>query len=226
MRDYEKEVKHALTQQDALRREAQFQQVSWQEVIKVLSNGVPATVADLHALVLSHIQGLKTYVTSVNTNLYKSCWNEEHKRPPLPKTEDRCRDMLVELLRKRLAPHEITVEPEGYMVANKRADIVIMRGAELKVVIELKRDYHAEVWRAMNNQLDLFYTRDPNTEGYGIYGVFWFGDDRPKNIPLPPNSTPRPKTAQEMENILFDLVPSDKTTKIRPFVIDVSPPYH
>lgn len=225
MRDYEKELKHALAKQRTHRLETQFHQASWQEVVEVLYNGEPATVADLHALVLSHIQDVKLHVTSANTNLYKTCWNEEGKRVTSPKIEDSCRDLLVGLLRSRLAPHDVIVEPEGHMVADKRADIVVMHGAKLKVVIELKRDYHSEVWRAMNNQLDRFYTRDPNTDGYGIYGVFWFGSTRPRTIPLPENGVPRPTTAQQMEDILFDLVPPDKKIKIKPFVIDVSPPY-
>lgn len=221
MRDYRKELKHALAKQNTHRREAQFQQATWQDVIGVLLNGPPATAADLQALVLSHLQDLKSHIAGANTNLYRQFWNEEHRKDPSPKIEDRCRDLLVELLRSRLSPHEVIVEPEGYMVA----DIVIMRGAKSKVVIELKRDYHSEVWRAMNNQLDRLYTRDPNTDGYGVYGVFWFGSNRPTHIPLPPNSIPRPTSAQQMEDVLFDLVPPDKKTKITPFVIDVSSPF-
>lgn len=51
---------------------------------------------------------------------------------------------LIMLMRPSLLPLGITVEPEGHMARDKRADIsVAMPGR--KILCELKRDYHAEV---------------------------------------------------------------------------------
>lgn len=78
-----------------------------------------------------------------------------------------------------------------------RADICIFAN-KMKLVIELKRDYHSEVWTAVERQLDRFYTRDPEANGFGIYGVFWFGEKRKQNIPFPPKGISRPKSADAL----------------------------
>lgn len=80
------------------------------------------------------------------------------------------------------------------MVIDKRADIVLLNSAKQKLPIEVKRDYHPDLWTACENQLDRLYTRDPQAQGYGIYLVFWFGDKRPRSMPKPPNSIPKPNT--------------------------------
>ena len=77
-------------------------------------------------------------------------------------------------MRPRLLPKGITVEPEGHVVADKRADISVAM-PKRKILCELKRDYHGEVWTAIEQQLDRFYTHDPEAKGFGIYCVFWFG---------------------------------------------------
>jgi len=73
-----------------------------------------------------------------------------------------------------------------------------------KILCELKRDYHAEVWAAAVEQLERFYAHDPEAKGFGIYCVFWFGDKRPKPIPSPPGALNRPQSVAEMKQILPD----------------------
>lgn len=50
------------------------------------------------------------------------------------------------------------------------------------------RDCHAEVWTTIQGQLERFYTPDPQAKGFGVYGVFRFGDKKPNPIPAPPGS--------------------------------------
>jgi hypothetical protein len=91
-----------------------------------------------------------------------------------------------------------------------------------KILCELKRDYHAEVWRAAEEQLDRFYTIDPEAKGFGVYGVFWFGDQRPLAIPTPPRGWPQPQSAVEMEQKLRELIPKEKQDRLSVVVFDVS----
>jgi len=128
------------------------------------------------------------------------------------------------LLRPRFAPLEINVEPEGHMVIDKRADIVLLNSVKQKLPIEVKRDYHSDLWTACENQLDRLYTRDPQAQDYGIYLVFWFGDKRPRSMPKPPNSLPKPNTAQELENALRSLIKADDQNRLAVVVIDVTRP--
>jgi hypothetical protein len=84
------------------------------------------------------------------------------------------------------------------MVTDKRADISVTVPS-VKILCELKRDYHAKVWTAILGQLERFYTPDP-----------------------PPGGRSRPKTAAEMEQMLIDLLPQDMRKRIAVIVIDVS----
>jgi hypothetical protein len=187
-----------------------------------LNNGPPANVPDLHALLAAHLEDVKQRIASANTDIYKWFWNEDrYGRIATPKPEESCRDVLVGLIRPALLPLGITVEPEGHMVADNRADISVAMPSR-KILCELKRDYHAEVWRAAEEQLDRFYTIDPEAKGFGVYGVFWFGEARPFPIPTPPDGLPQPQSALEIEQRLRDLVPREKQGHIAVMVFDVS----
>ena len=72
----------------------------------------------------------------------------------------------------------------------------------------------------MRNQLIAKYTIDPDTDGYGIYLVFWFGKDRTQ----PPPSGTRPANAEELKERLEATLSPDEARKISVCVIDVSRP--
>lgn len=223
---YHDEVKHILAKQRTNYRNAVYHQPNWEETIETLSNRAPAHVADLQALVLNHLHLLIPFIANSNTDIYKKFWNEDsYGKIVDPKCEDTCRDNLIDLLRPLLQPLGIySVEPEGHMVENKRTDILVSYN-DMKIVIELKRDYHPEVWSSIRDQLDRYYTRDPLCRGYGIFGVFWFGDDkRPQYVPKPPGEEEKPQSADEMEKILNSIIPNDKKHLIKAIVIDVSGP--
>jgi hypothetical protein len=219
---YQPHIRHALANQRARRREAEYDRPDWLRTLRALNNGPPANVPDLHALLVAHLQDLKQRIASTNTDTYKWFWNEDgYGRTTTPKPEESCRDVLVGLLRPALLPLGITIEPEGHMVADKRSDIsVAMPGR--KILCELKRDYHAEVWRAAEEQLDRFYTIDPEAKGFGVYGVFWFGDARPSAAPTPPHGWPQPQSAVEMEQRLCELIQREKQHRLAVVVFDVS----
>jgi predicted NACHT family NTPase len=219
---YRPHLLHALANQRQRRRDAEYDRPDWAETITALANGRPATAADLHALLVAHLHDLKHRIARTNTDIFKGFWNlDPHARLSNPRPEEACRDHLVDLVRPSLQPLGITVEPEGHMVADKRADISVTIPS-VKILCELKRDYHAEVWTAIQGQLERFYTPDPEAKGFGVYGVFWFGAKRPSSIPAPPDGRSRPQTAAEMEQMLIDLIPQDMRKRIAVIVIDVS----
>jgi hypothetical protein len=221
---YRQHIQHALANQRARWRDSQYDRPNWPETLRVLTNGSPANVPDLHALVVAHLADLKSRIAASNNDIYKSFWNEDqYGRITSPKPEESCRDVLVGLLRPALLPLGITVEPEEHMAGDRRADIsVAMPGR--KILCELKRDYHADVWTASESQLERFYTIDPDARGFGVYGVFWFGEGRRNPIPAPPRNLPRPDSAEQMERMLRALVPVDKRNRLAVVVIDVSGP--
>jgi hypothetical protein len=219
---YRPHIRHALANQRARRREAEYDRPDWPRTLRALNNGPPANVPDLHALLVAHLEDWKQRIASANTDTYKWFWNEDsYGRTTRPKPEESCRDVLVGLLRPALSPLGVTVEPEGHVAADRRADVsVAMPGR--KILCELKRDYHAEVWRAAEEQLDRFYTIDPEAKGFGVYGVFWFGNARPSAVPTPPRGWPQPQSAMEMEQRLRELIPTEKQDRLSVVVFDVS----
>jgi predicted NACHT family NTPase len=215
-------ILHALANQRQRRRDVEYDRPDWKATIATLENGRPATAADLHALLVGHLLDLKHRIARTNTDIFKGFWNlDKHARPSEPRPEEACRDHLVDLMRPSLRPLGISVEPEGHMVADKRADVTVTVPA-VKILCELKRDYHADVWTAIQRQLERFYTPDPEAKGFGVYGVFWFGDKRPSPIPAPPGGRNRPQTATEMEQTLIDLMPQDMRKRLAVVVVDVS----
>jgi hypothetical protein len=50
-------------------------------------------------------------------------------------------------------------------------------GAE--ILFELKRDYHADLWTAVDQQHERLYALMPRLRGSASIGVLWFGHKRP-----------------------------------------------
>ncbi|WFU45875.1 hypothetical protein QA640_44510 (plasmid) [Bradyrhizobium sp. CB82] len=225
---YKPFILNAKAQQKERRREADYDRPDWQRSVNAFSKGPPATVADLHAVLLGHLDDARTTLGHGNTDGYKVFWNlDRYGRPTEPLPEETCRDRLVDRLRPGLLPLSVTVEPEGHMAHDKRADMMVAMPAR-KILCELKRDYHSDVWTAAEGQLERFYTPDPDAGGFGVYAVFWFGDKRPAKISAAPGGQVTPSSATEMEQMLVELVPPERRTRIAVRVIDVSgmvPPF-
>jgi hypothetical protein len=193
------------------------------EVCKTLVSGSPANAADLAALTTDHLRELALEIRLGNTDQYKQFWNvDQYSRPLEQRPEDACRDTLLERLRDRLRNLGIDAQPEGHYANDKRADIRVSYttpNLSMAVPIEIKRDSHRDLWRAISEQLIDLYTRDPGSAGRGIFLVFWFGG---KNMPAPPTGD-RPRNAQELDTQLIAVVPEDKRELISVCVMDCSP---
>jgi hypothetical protein len=219
---YQNYIKHSIANQLVRRREVEYQQPDWDALNLALSNGAPANAADLAALTIDHLSDLATLIATSNSDLYRHFWNEDsYGRTKSPKPEESCRDVLLEQLKARLLPLGIMVEPEAHMFGGKRADLSTAL-PNRKAFVELKRDYNAELWIAVNNQLDRYYTRDPDASGYGIYGVFWFGEKRSGRIPTRPGGLPEPTSAKDLEDTLTEMLTVAQRERIKVIVIDVS----
>ncbi len=88
--------------------------------------------------------------------------------------------------------------------------------------IEVKKDSHRDLWTAMHDQLIARYTTDPETHGFGIYVVLWFGCNS-----KPPTRHPsgaRPENPDEMRRLLEECLTPAEARKIAAVVIEVSGP--
>ncbi len=209
--------------QDAQRitwRDASYRPPTIEQVCQTLNGGTPANPGDLAALVMDRLRELAVHIQSGNTDDWSQYWNEPHGQIPTPKHEDRCRDMLLSALQVRLRLLQgVDAQPEGQYANDKRADIRVSYG-DFQVPVEIKRNMKRDLWSTPRNQLIAQYTIDPNTDGYGIYLVFWFGKDRTQ----PPPSGTRPANSEELKKRLEATLPPDEARKISVCVIDVSRP--
>lgn len=202
-------------------REAYFTYPDVSQVVSALSNAEPANAADLKALVVDALKEVAEEIRHGNTDGYKSFWNigEHSKVTDVHVDENTARDRLLELLRPKLRHLNIVAEPEVRYADDKRADIAIYSPG-MKLPIEIKRDDHQEIWVAAENQLKKQYSRDPASEGNGIYLVFWFDGKGMKK----PRSIKKPTNASELEAALKSVVPESSTGLIDVIVIDASVP--
>ena len=75
----------------------------------------------------------------------------------------------------------------------------------------------------MRDQLMAQYSRDPATDGYGIYLVLWFGEVDGHRTPPPPSGV-RPDSPEALKARLEGALTPEEARKISVCVIDVSAP--
>lgn len=202
-------------------RAANFRFPDVSEVVSTLSNAEPANVADLRALVVDSLNEIAEEIRHGNTDGYKDFWNVEGgKATDVHVDENTARDRLLNRLRPKLRHLDIVAEPEVRYAEAKRADIAVYsRG--MKLPVEIKRDDHKEIWSAAENQLKKQYSRDPASEGNGVYLAFWLDG---KGLKTPPIGIRRPTNAAELRAALRATIPEPSAGLIDVVVIDASVP--
>ena len=212
------ELSWARDSQRIIRRDAEYRHPTLEQVRETLSGGAPANSGDLTALLVDRLHEIAMRIRTGNTDDWRQYWNEPFGQEPTPKHEDHCRDALLSDLRQCLPPG-IDAQPEGQYASDKRADIRVAY-RDFQVPIEIKKNSHRELWRAIRNQLIAQYTIDPATGGHGIYLVFWFGRNYTQRSP----NGDRPGSPAELKQQLERSLSEDETRKISVCVIDVSRP--
>jgi len=214
---YHERIKHVRAQHRRAKRDREFRVPSFVEIKQTLCGGPPANVDDLKALILDHLEMVQEYIRNGDTQGWRPFW-EDGK----PKDENSCRDLLLDSLRFRIL-QEINLLPETLMPEKKRVDIVaIVRGQGLP--IEIKGQWHDEVWDAASTQLDERYTRDWRARGRGIYLVLWFGNVPGKNLPKHPEARMPPTSPFELRQMLLERLSDSEKSRIDVFVLDLSTP--
>ncbi len=220
--DWHDRLKTAQYIQRIARRKASFSRLSVQQIIKSVDNLQPANAADLAAITLEKIRDIACQIRDGSTNDYRQYWSYEEKHQkiinPKPKSENDCRDALLSDLQQRLGKYNIDAQREVNYADDKRADIRVSYAGSngFNIPVEIKKDTHKDLWTAMHNQLIAKYTRDPGTDGYGIYLVFWFDG---KCKPHPANGK-KPRSAAELEEWLTQILTPDERHRISVCVID------
>lgn len=213
---YRDQIKHVRAQQQRLRRDTEYLTPSFSEVKSTLAGGLPETIDDLKALTLDAMEAVQLYLRQGDTSAWKPFWSAAS-----PCDENTCRDRLLDLLRGHI-PKAIAANPETRMPDAKRADVaVIYNGMGLPV--EIKGQWHKNVWDAPSEQLIELYTKDYRANGRGIYLVLWFGPVAGKNLPSHPDKKLAPGTPEELRQMLRERLYPSERSRVEIVVLNVSP---
>ena len=214
-------LERALEEHRVIHRDASYSHPSIEQVQDTLNDGPPASAADLAALLEDRLTDMCADLKGSNSDFWRQFWNEDrHRRLTGAKPEDSCRDALLTNLQRRL-PDEVDAVREGSYAADTRADIRA-NCLGFNVPIEIKKDSHRDLWKAMRDQLMAQYTTDPATDGYGIYLVLWFADPNKPASRHPDGS--RPSTPEELRRRLEQELTANQARKITVIVMDVTKP--
>ncbi len=217
------ELTQARDDQRVVRRDAVYRHPDVEQVCRTLDGGAPANPADLAALVTDRLGELEDRIRNDNANGWFPFWNENrHRHPDTAKHEESCRDALLQELRHLLRRDGVDAEPEVRYANDKRADIRISY-RDFQIPVEIKKNSHPKLWSAPRDQLIAQYTRDPATDGYGIYLVLWFGEVDGHRTPPPPSGI-RPDSPEGLKVRLEETLTPHEARKISVCVIDVSAP--
>ena len=211
-------LERAADTQRVVRRDAAYEAPTPQGVIAALRNGPPAGAGDLRELVVDLLERIAGEARTTNDNFWRQFWNEDPQKPErTPKHENACRDAILGRLGP-LLPSECDARPEDQHAGNRRSDLSVAF-RDWKVPVEIKKNTHADLWRAVRNQLLPRYANDPATEGLGIYLVLWFGPGRTVTA-----KTGRPATPEALRKRLLDELTDAERRRAAVVVMDVTPP--
>ena len=139
-----------------------------------------------------------------------------------PQDENYCRDRMIEHI-GRLQPPAIQLHREASMPDYGRADIAVTCNG-MKLPVEIKGQWHPELWDAASDQLDARYASDSQAERCGVYIVLWFGDVCDRKLRPHPDGKEAPTTPGALRQMLIDGLPEARRASIDVFVVDLGRP--
>lgn len=215
-------ILHRASEQRQKRAEQRFEPVAPNQLAAILSNGAPSNIDDLRSVVLEELQEVQGKLLGDELDQVQLFWADDGS----PYEENRCRDRLAALIDTRLGDlYEIKRMTEADMPKDKRADLVFAKGSRMQLPMEIKGQWHDEVWDAASSQLDARYLVDWRSEGRGIYCVFWFGEVKAKThrrLKAHPDGLPAPTSSSQMRSMLVDRIPQGKRPFIDVVVLDLA----
>lgn len=203
----------------AMRKRAlkDFAPPSAAEIVNMLDRERLATVEDLRALIVEELERLEKWVRKSETNPLKTFYTNGKRVD-----ENTARDRIVDRLQARMTALNLNVVIERYMANQNRCDITVsamLGGQQRLLVVEVKGQWHAELFSAASAQLYERYSSHPDAAQQGVYLVLWFGPEetiagkRQTNITAP----------SALRDTIIEQMPRELHNFIDVVVIDLSP---
>lgn len=212
-------VRHMAAEQRQKRAEESFEPLPPARLRELLTEGPPSNADDLKSLVLEELAIAQAKLTGDDLDQVRDFWGDDG----VPYDENRCRDRLAAMIGPELTRYGVQRVTEADMPKSKRADLAFACGA-LQLPMEVKGQWHPEVWDAATGQLDARYLIDWRSGERGIYCVLWFGDLLTKTgrrLKVPPGGLGAPTTTEEMRKMLVNRIPEARRKLIDVVVLDL-----
>ncbi|WP_221795083.1 NACHT domain-containing protein [Aquisediminimonas sediminicola] len=215
---YAELIRHMAVEQRQKRAEENFSALMPSDLAALLHDGLPGNIEDLKALVREEMAIAQRKLIGDDLDSVVEFWTDKG----VPRDENRCRDRLTAMIGPELARYDIQRITEADMPQTKRADLAFARGT-MQLPVEVKGQWHNEVWDAATGQLDVQYLIDWRSEQRGIYCVLWFGDlpsATNRRLKAHPDGHPAPASAEAMRTMLIERIPGARRALIDVVVLD------
>ena len=212
---YTDHIRLVAAEQRQKRVEKTYLPPTLRQIRSILDAGPPVDAADLQAVTLEALETAQRLLRGSDVDWYRGFFREGGRH----KDEELCRDEIIKML--RTIDNSLQYIPENHVADDKRVDIVAHAHERLILPIEIKGQWHPELWAAADKQLDHLYVNDWRAER-GIYLVLWFGEDA--MIPNPPDGRPKPTTAPELRDALLAMSKAAVAGRVDVVVLDVTRP--
>lgn len=218
---YTNMIRLIASEQAMLRVESRYTPPPLSAIERIATDSAPITAHDLQTVMMEELSIVQAKITSDDAESWRGFFSDND----VPYQEERCRDHLLGLLRQ--GSMGIQLDPESHVAGDKEVDITCSVGT-LRIPIEIKGQWHAELWRGADTQLDRLYADDWRAEKRGIYLVLWFGEraEPNKRLTSPGHGKVRPSTADELRHALADSSRAAQEGRITIFVLDLARAAH
>lgn len=201
-------------------RDANYQAPMLADLLNVFQNKTPENCRDLKTLILELLDEVQKKIKSSELDSYKMFYEDgKSKNPKIPHGENYCRDRLADLLKPYIEPYQFRLDTEKDMPDDKRADLVC-NSSEMQLPIEVKGQWHDDLWTAMNDQLGDLYIKEYQSQGQGIYLIFYFGENTTKKPKK--NDEYKPQNSLQLQEFLTACIEDKYKEGIDVFVMDLS----
>jgi len=210
-------IKMVAAEQARLRVETSYSPPTLEAIAAITRDVVPVTMPDLQKFMLEELDVVQRMVFSDDVESWRGFYDDRH----IPHNEEWCRDHLLLLLRQTC--RDVTLTPEVHVGGDKEVDIGCAVG-NLRMPIEIKCQWHRDLWHAADSQLDKLYSQDWSAEGRGIYLVLWFGhQDKPsKRLRTRGRERTIPTSPQDLQQMLTSSSQAALDGRVEIMVMDLS----
>jgi hypothetical protein len=212
---YSNQIKSVIAEQNQRIVEQRFTLPDLKTIKAIIDDSTPTTIDDLQSYMIEELNVVQTKIKADDIESWQGFYDDNKE----PYKEERCRDHLLGLLRQNI--NDIDLVPESHVASDKEVDITCSVIGGIRLPIEIKGQWHKDLWIAADKQLDALYTTDHRAQGCGVYLVLWFGLGSSKKLKNRGKGKKQPTTASELQKMLEEDCLAAKHGRIKIVVIDI-----